>query len=83
MLGPATFGLIRRLVGSKAQAEDLFQDAMMTFDEKLHTYRGEAPLGAWLRHALAQEGRPPGGWRRESLIVHDTLPRFGNAGNRL
>jgi RNA polymerase sigma-70 factor (ECF subfamily) len=48
-VAPATFGLIRRLVGSGAQAEDLFQDTMMTFYERLSTFRAEAPLGAWLR----------------------------------
>jgi RNA polymerase sigma-70 factor (ECF subfamily) len=46
---PATLGLIRRVVGGGAQAEDLFQDTMMTFFERLQTYRAEAPLGAWLR----------------------------------
>jgi RNA polymerase sigma-70 factor (ECF subfamily) len=48
-LAPATFGLIRRMSGSKALAEDLFQDTMITFFERLNTYRAEAPLGAWLR----------------------------------
>jgi RNA polymerase sigma factor (sigma-70 family) len=48
-LAPATFGLIRRLVGGGAQAEDLFQDTMMTFYERLPTFRAEAPIGAWLR----------------------------------
>jgi len=48
-LAPATFGLIRRMAGSKALAEDLFQDTMIAFYERLNTYRAEAPLGAWLR----------------------------------
>ena len=48
-LAPAAFGLIRRLVGARALAEDLFQDTMMTLYEKLDDYRGEAPLGAWAR----------------------------------
>src|SRR5215510_16006274 len=48
-LGPATFGLIRRIVGSRALAEDLFQDTMMTVFERLGSFRGEAPLGAWVR----------------------------------
>jgi len=29
-------------------SEDLFQDTMMTFYERLPQFRGEAPLGAWL-----------------------------------
>jgi RNA polymerase sigma factor (sigma-70 family) len=48
-VAPATFGLVRRLVGSGAHAEDLFQDTMITFYERLASYRGEAPIGAWLR----------------------------------
>jgi RNA polymerase sigma factor (sigma-70 family) len=48
-LAPATFGLIRRLVGGGAQAEDLFQETMMSFYERLPTFRAEAPLGAWVR----------------------------------
>ena len=48
-VAPATFGLIRRLVGNRALAEDLFQDTMMTLYQRLPEFRGEAPLGAWLR----------------------------------
>ena len=49
LLAPATFALIRRLSGNRAQAEDLFQDTMMTVYLRLADYRGEAPLGAWVR----------------------------------
>jgi RNA polymerase sigma factor (sigma-70 family) len=48
-LAPATFGLIRRLVGTPAVAEDLFQETMMTLYERLGDFRGEAPLGVWVR----------------------------------
>jgi len=48
-LAPATFGLVRRLVGNRSQAEDLFQDTMMAVFQSLGTFRGEAPLGAWVR----------------------------------
>ncbi len=47
--GPALFALIRRLVGNRAVAEDLFQDSMMVLFQRLGDFRGEAPLGAWLR----------------------------------
>ena len=49
LLAPGVFGLIRRVVGVRAVAEDLFQDTMMTVYEQLGGYRGEAPLGAWVR----------------------------------
>jgi RNA polymerase sigma-70 factor (ECF subfamily) len=48
-LAPAVFALIRRLVANRAVAEDLFQDTMMAFFQRLGDFRGEAPLGAWLR----------------------------------
>ncbi|HEY0766949.1 MAG TPA: RNA polymerase sigma factor [Steroidobacteraceae bacterium] len=48
-VAPATFSLIRRLVRQRAVSEDLFQDTMMIFYERLPQFRREAPLGAWLR----------------------------------
>ncbi|HWG31725.1 MAG TPA: RNA polymerase sigma factor [Steroidobacteraceae bacterium] len=48
-VAPGTFGLIRRLSGNRAQAEDLFQDTMMALYQHLGQFRGEAPLGAWVR----------------------------------
>jgi RNA polymerase sigma-70 factor (ECF subfamily) len=48
-LAPATLTLIRRLVGQRALSEDLFQDTMMLFFERLPQFRREAPVGAWLR----------------------------------
>jgi RNA polymerase sigma factor (sigma-70 family) len=48
-LAPAVFALIRRLVGNRAVAEDLFQDTVMALFQRLGDFRGEAPLGAWLR----------------------------------
>ena len=48
-LSPTVFGLIRRIVGHRALAEDLFQDTMMVVFERLGSFRGEAPLGAWVR----------------------------------
>ena len=48
-VAPATLTLIRRLVGQRALSEDLFQDTMMLFFERLPQFRREAPVGAWLR----------------------------------
>ena len=48
-VAPATFGLVRRLAGSRPLAEDLFQDTMMTLFQSLSAYRGEAPIGVWVR----------------------------------
>jgi RNA polymerase sigma factor (sigma-70 family) len=48
-VAPAAFGLVRRLAGSRALAEDLFQETMMAVFVSLESFRGEAPLGAWVR----------------------------------
>jgi RNA polymerase sigma-70 factor (ECF subfamily) len=70
-LAPATFGLIRRIVGSRALAEDLFQDTMMTVFERLGSFRGEAPLGAWVRRIAVTRClmylRSP--WHRARLVI--------------
>jgi RNA polymerase sigma-70 factor (ECF subfamily) len=48
-VAPATFALVRRMIGYRAASEDVFQDTMMIFYERLADFRQEAPLGAWLR----------------------------------
>jgi len=77
LLAPGLFGLIRRIVGVRAVAEDLFQDTMMTVFEHLDRYRGEAPLGAWAgRIALSKSlmfMRSP--WHRARL----SFGSFGDA----
>jgi RNA polymerase sigma-70 factor (ECF subfamily) len=48
-VAPATFALVRRLAGSRALAEDLFQETLITVFQRLSAFRAEAPLGAWVR----------------------------------
>ena len=71
LLAPATFGLIRRIVGHRALAEDLFQDTMMTVFERIGAFRGEAPLGAWVRKIAISKClmylRSP--WHRARLAI--------------
>ena len=70
-LAPATFALIRRLVGNRSAAEDVFQDTMMILFERLTEFRQEAPLGAWLRQIAISRClmylRSP--WRRVLLCL--------------
>ena len=47
LLAPGVFALIRRIIGVRAVAEDVFQDTMIAVFEQLDQYRQEAPLGAW------------------------------------
>ena len=78
VLAPAVHGLIRRIVGNRALAEDLFQDTMMTVFERLDSFRGEAPLGAWVRQIAVTRClmylRSP--WHRARLALDrpDELP---------
>ncbi len=48
-LAPSTFGLICRVVGARAVAEDLFQDTMVAMYEHLDDFRGEGSFGGWVR----------------------------------
>jgi len=70
-VAPATFALIRRLVGSRSASEDVFQDTMMILFERLTEFRREAPLGAWLRQIAISRSlmylRSP--WRRVLLCL--------------
>ena len=81
VLAPAVHGLIRRIVGNRALAEDLFQDTMMTVFERLGSFRGEAPLGAWVRQVAVtrclMDLRSP--WHRARLALerNDDMPYGG------
>jgi RNA polymerase sigma factor (sigma-70 family) len=70
---PATIALIRRLVVNRAMAEDLFQETMMALFQRLPEFRGEAPLGAWLRQVAVSKClmflRSP--WRRVFYLETD------------
>ena len=72
-VAPATFALIRRLIGNRSAAEDVFQDTMMILFERLTEFRQEAPLGAWLRQIAISRClmhlRSP--WRRVLMCLED------------
>jgi RNA polymerase sigma-70 factor (ECF subfamily) len=68
-------------VGNRALAEDLFQDTMMAVFERIGSFRGEAPLGAWVRTIAITRClmylRSP--WHRARLVIdredEETLSR--------
>ena len=70
-VAPATLALIRRLIGNRSAADDVFQDTMMILFERLTEFRQEAPLGAWLRQIAISRClmhlRSP--WRRARLYL--------------
>lgn len=46
---PGTYALIRRLISRKAVADDLLQDTFVEILQSIGRFRGEAPIGAWIR----------------------------------
>ena len=72
-LAPGAFSFIRRIVGERTVAEDIFQDSMMALYERLAQFRGEAPLGAWLRQIALNRClmylRSP--WQRARVCLED------------
>jgi RNA polymerase sigma-70 factor (ECF subfamily) len=49
------YALIRRLIARKAVADDLFQDTFVEVLQSLRSFRGEAPLGAWIGRIAASK----------------------------
>lgn len=47
------FGLALRILGRPAVAEDAVHDAFLRAFEKLGSYRGDAPFGAWMKRLVA------------------------------
>ena len=70
----ATYALIRRVMPRAAVADDLFQDTFVEVLQSLPSFRGEAPLGAWIRRIAVSKClmylRSP--WHR-SLLWLDQL----------
>jgi len=50
--GPA-YSLALRLLGDADRAQDLVQDSFLRAFDRLDSYRGDAPFGAWLRRIVA------------------------------
>ncbi len=49
MFGGMVFTLARRMLASKAAAEDVLQDTFIEVFRKIGAYRGEAELGFWVK----------------------------------
>jgi RNA polymerase sigma factor (sigma-70 family) len=68
------FNLARRMLGEQAAAEDVLQDSFLDVFEKLSDYRGDAPLGMWIRRIAVNRClmhlRQHWNARRDSLDDH-------------
>jgi RNA polymerase sigma-70 factor (ECF subfamily) len=50
------YGLALRLLGRPAAAEDVVHDAFLRAFERIGSYRGEAPFGAWIKQLVLHAG---------------------------
>lgn len=46
------FNICRRMMGSREAGEDVLQNAFVTVYRKLHTFKGESALGAWIKRIV-------------------------------
>lgn len=51
--GSAAYTLALRLTGRRDAAEDVVQEAFVKAIEKIRGFRGDAPVGAWLKRLVA------------------------------
>lgn len=68
---PMVYTLARRMLGSRALAEDVLQDCFVEVIRKAGQFRGDCPVGAWIRRiavnkALSQLRSP---WRRRRALL--------------
>ncbi|MEO6076563.1 MAG: sigma-70 family RNA polymerase sigma factor [Dokdonella sp.] len=49
LYGRACYNLALRILGQPAAAEDMVQDVFVRLIERIGSYRGDAPFGAWLK----------------------------------
>ncbi len=49
------FALVHRVLRDRAAAEDVFQDSMIAVMDHLPGFRGDAPLGAWVRQVTLNQ----------------------------
>lgn len=51
----AMFNVCFRMLKNREQAEDILQDAFLEVFDKLHFFRGEATLGAWIKQIVVNK----------------------------
>lgn len=71
----AMYNTALRIVKDSAEAEDIMQESFLTAFEKLHTFKGDASFGAWLKrivvnNSIAQFRKA----QRISTVSDDQIP---------
>jgi RNA polymerase sigma-70 factor (ECF subfamily) len=65
------YGTALRILGSEADARDAAQEAVIAAWQRLGTYRGDAPVGAWLRRIAANAALDLHRARRRRAVPFD------------
>ncbi len=77
------YRLAWRILGSAEDAEDASQEAFMNAWERIDTYRGDAPVGAWLSriaaHAAIDRYRRRRARRELPVLAEEEAPQFASA----
>ncbi len=73
------FALVRRVLRDRTAAEDVFQDSMIAVLKHLPSWRGDAPLGAWVRQITLNQclGHLRSPWQK----ARRTLREWAGAGD--
>jgi RNA polymerase sigma-70 factor (ECF subfamily) len=74
LFGQAVFGLARRMLGHADLADDVLQETFVEVLKGLPQFRGEAPLGMWIRRIAVNEClmHMRSHWQRFRLPLHTT-----------
>lgn len=74
--GRAVFGLARRMLGRQDLAEDVLQDTFVEVLKGLREFRGEAPVGMWIRRIAVNRClmHVRSGWHRYRLPLDSQEP---------
>ena len=74
-----------RLLGNKAEAEEVMQEVFLTLYQKAASFRGDAALATWLYRLTANAAlsRLRYRKRRPEVLIDDYLPKFSDDGHHL
>src|SRR5262245_40198507 len=78
---PRVFGVALRMLGNRAEAEDLAQEVFLRVHRSIGEFRGEAKLSTWL-YAIASRlclNRLTSGERRLARQGEETLTRLASS----
>lgn len=67
----AMFNTAVRMLGSREEAEDILQDSFVSAFRNLHSYREDAPFGAWLKRIVVNKSISRIKQRKEMQVLSE------------